>query len=152
MDLADCDEDEMVAQYGEMACTVCFPAAPTYKGFGDGTSSLARYSEAEQAARQAEKDAKAAAKAAKAITQPDGQPLRERSYRTGEPGQGPVIKTERTASVQLTDMLQNVLVFGYATDLYMPQAEYLAAALAHKRGQTVEEVMAEHEAKARKRK
>lgn len=27
--LSDCDEREMVAQYGERACTVCFPDAPT---------------------------------------------------------------------------------------------------------------------------
>lgn len=27
-DLADCDESEMVAEYGEVACSVCFPEAP----------------------------------------------------------------------------------------------------------------------------
>jgi hypothetical protein len=29
-ELSDCDEDAMVEQYGEKACTVCFPDAPTH--------------------------------------------------------------------------------------------------------------------------
>lgn len=64
-ELSDCDEAAMVAQYGEMACTVCFPDAPTFKGFGDGTSALARYSadeKAERAKAKADRDAKKAAK------------------------------------------------------------------------------------------
>lgn len=151
IELADCDEAEMVAEYGELACTVCFPDAPTMKGFGDGTSGIAKLVEAEKAAKQAEKDAKAAAKAAKAITQPDGQPLREKGQ-SGEPGRGMTIKTERAASIALTNALQNVLVFGYQADNHMPQAHYLAEALAAKRGVTVEEIMKDHEQKARKRK
>lgn len=70
VDLADCDEAAMVAEYGEMACTVCFPAAPTMKGFGDGTSTQARRTQAEKDARAAEKAEKAAAKAAKALVAP----------------------------------------------------------------------------------
>lgn len=68
-------EEEMVEQYGEMACTVCFPSAPAMKGFGDGTSVVARATATEKAERQAEKAAKAAAKLAKAI-RPDGAPVR----------------------------------------------------------------------------
>lgn len=152
IDLADCDEEAMVAEYGELACTVCFPNAPAFKGYGDGTSAIARLSQAERDAKAAEKAAKQAAKDAKAIAQPDGQPLRERDWRTREAGKGSVIKTERSASIALTDALQNVLVFGYSADDYMPQANYLAEALAHKQGKTIETVLAEHEAKARKRK
>lgn len=33
IDLADCDETAMVEQYGETACTVCFPDAPTMPGW-----------------------------------------------------------------------------------------------------------------------
>ena len=152
VDLADCDEEAMVAEYGELACSVCFPDAPAFKGYGDGTSAMARLSQAERDAKAAEKAAKQAAKDAKAITQPDGQPLRERNYTTGEPGQGSIIKTERSASIALTDALQNVLVFGYDEERFMPQARYLAEALAHKHGTTVEAVLADHEKKARKRK
>lgn len=74
--LSGCDETAMVAEWGEKACTVCFPAAPTMKGFGDGTSAHAKRTKAEVEARQAEKAAKAADKASKAITAPDGSPLR----------------------------------------------------------------------------
>jgi hypothetical protein len=69
-ELSGAAEEEMVAQLGETACTVCFPSAPTYRGFGDGTSTLARYSESERAQRRQEKEARAAAKAAKRLPRP----------------------------------------------------------------------------------
>lgn len=75
-ELSACDEQAMVAEWGEKACTICFPAAPTFKGFNDGTSSYARRTVAEQAERDAEKAAKQAVKDAKSITAPDGSPLR----------------------------------------------------------------------------
>lgn len=68
--LSGCDESAMVAEYGEMACTICFPGAPVMKGYGDGTSALARYGAEEKAQRKAEKDARAAAKAAKRLAEP----------------------------------------------------------------------------------
>lgn len=67
IELADCDETAMVAEYGEQACTACFPEAPTMPGFGDGTSGYARRTQAEKDARQAEKDAKLAIKMAKLL-------------------------------------------------------------------------------------
>ncbi len=70
IDLADCDEAAMVAEWGEKACTVCFPSAPTMRGFGDGTSAYARRTAAEKAAVAADKAAKAVAKAAKALNAP----------------------------------------------------------------------------------
>lgn len=60
-ELADCDEDEMIAEFGEKACTVCFPDAPANPHFSspgrrDREALDARA--AEKAARQAVKDAK----------------------------------------------------------------------------------------------
>lgn len=68
--LSGCDESAMVAEYGELGCTVCFPDAPSMSGFGDGTSALARYSAAEKAERVAAKAERAAAKAAKTFDPP----------------------------------------------------------------------------------
>jgi hypothetical protein len=65
VDLADCDEAAMVAEHGEQACTVCFPEAPTMKGFGDGTSKVARKTAEEKAARVAAKAEREAKKFAK---------------------------------------------------------------------------------------
>ena len=38
IDLADCDETAMVAEYGEKACTVCFPDAPTMPGWAESVT------------------------------------------------------------------------------------------------------------------
>jgi hypothetical protein len=70
VELADASEEALVAEYGELACTVCFPSAPTFKGFGDGTSAIARFSTAEKEARAAEKAEKDALKAAKNLVEP----------------------------------------------------------------------------------
>ena len=54
VELADCDEDAMIVDYGEKACTVCFPGAPANPHFnGPG-----RRDREALAARQAEKDAR----------------------------------------------------------------------------------------------
>lgn len=45
VDLADCDEEKMVDEYGTTACTVCFPDAPTMPGW-------ARYAQREAAAAE----------------------------------------------------------------------------------------------------
>lgn len=101
--LSGASEAAMVAEYGEVACTVCFPSAPTMSGFGDGTSSFARLIGAEKAARDAEKAAKAAAKDAKAITAPDGSALRV-GYDT--------IRTIIAAERKLSDMVQSFGWYG----------------------------------------
>jgi len=72
IELADCNEGKMVEEYGEKACTVCFPDAPSYKAF----SGPGRRDADAKAARAAEKAQRAAEKAAKAITAPDGSPLK----------------------------------------------------------------------------
>jgi len=96
--LSAATEAEMVAEFGELACTVCFPSAPTHRGFGDGTSAIARYSAAEQAVRACERGAKRAAKAAKAITDVDGSPLRT---------QWGVLRTKVAARNELSNLAQN---------------------------------------------
>lgn len=48
--LADCDETAMVDEYGTMACTICFPDAPTLPGW--------KAAEERDAAKEAEKAAK----------------------------------------------------------------------------------------------
>lgn len=74
-ELSGCDEAAMVDEFGEKACTVCFPDAPALPAFhGPGR----RDAEA-VAARAAAKAQRAADKAAKAITMPDGTPLRDDS-------------------------------------------------------------------------
>jgi len=39
-DMSGCDETKMVAAYGETACTVCFPDAPTMEGWGKNDESF----------------------------------------------------------------------------------------------------------------
>ena len=61
VELADKTQDEMVEQFGEMACTVCFKDAPTNPAFHTpGSRSRAAVAEkaAEKAAKQAAKDVK----------------------------------------------------------------------------------------------
>jgi hypothetical protein len=71
IDLADCDENAMIEEWGEKACTVCFKDAPSNPNY----HRPARVDRETAAAREAEKAAKMAAKNAKAITAPDGTPL-----------------------------------------------------------------------------
>lgn len=98
-ELSDCDEEAMVEEFGEKACTVCFPNAPAYKAFhGPG-----RRDAAAKAARDAEKAEKAAAKAEKAITALDGSPLRVDGW---------VVKTKIAARNELSRMVQNYGWYG----------------------------------------
>lgn len=117
--LSGATEAEMVAEYGETACTVCFPSAPTMRGFGDGTSALARYSAAERAERQADKDRKAAEKAAKAITDIDGSPLRD--------GSGWVLRTKVAARNELAREAGNVVYYGASPERQATIARLSAA-------------------------
>ena len=65
VELADCDESAMIEEFGEKACTVCFPDAPANPKFhGPG-----RRDREAQAARQADKDAREAVKAARNLTE-----------------------------------------------------------------------------------
>lgn len=140
-ELSDCDETEMVATYGEMACTVCFPEAPAKKGYGDGTSYMAKLGAAEKAAKDAEKAAKKAAKAASEVIGTEGR-------REGKV----IFKTERAAeitanghlahAIELTHGIEN----GYGMDHwgelvteYAGKGMKILAALAAKHGTSTED-------------
>lgn len=64
MDLADKPVADMIEEWGEMACTVCFPDAPTFPRF----SQPSKRDQAAQDARAAEKAARDAKKAEKNLT------------------------------------------------------------------------------------
>lgn len=85
IDLADCDEAAMIEEWGEKACTTCFPTAPTNPLY----HRPARVDREAREARAAEKAAREAAKAEKAIFAPDGRPLRvpDGTYRDGRTGE-----------------------------------------------------------------
>ena len=146
-ELSGCDEAAMVAEYGELACTVCFPDAPAAKGYGDGTSALARYSAAERAERDRAKAEREAAKTAKAITNPDGTPLRT-AGRWGD-----LIKTEVSARRRLSSDLENVVAFGYSDrdGTYAENFRILSEAIAAKVGSTPVEVLTEATVKVLKK-
>lgn len=86
------DETEIVELAGKAACTECYPSAPV-----ETRNRPSRIKTPEQLAREAEKAERAKAKAAKAITAPDGAPLRTHQY-----GQ---IATEFTARQAYADAL-----------------------------------------------
>jgi len=144
VELSDCDEDQMLTDYGEKACSVCFPGAPTdprYRAPGR----LAR-EEAER--RAAEKAEKARAKAAKAIVNPDGSVLRTRRH--GE------VRTEVTAQNEYVDSLayarglrqraeRNPGEYGHLAGIAQEceiDARLLLVALAAKRGMAEDDVAA----------
>jgi hypothetical protein len=79
IELADHDEGDLVLQYGERACTVCFPNAPALKGWG-------QYKARERADRKREREAKAAEKRAATVPVPE---------------LNKTFKTERSAEIEL---------------------------------------------------
>lgn len=104
VDLADCDEAKMIEEYGEKACTVCFPDAPAnphFSGPGRRDREAVEARAAEKAARQATKDAKS-------ITDVDGSPLRD--------GMGYPIKTKVAARNELTRAIEWASYYGTGTD------------------------------------
>lgn len=122
---------EIVATYGEVACTVCFPSAPTLRGYGDGTSALAQCDAAAKAARAAAKEAK---RAARVVVPPHARCRYEVSY-----------KTERGAELAIGDEIYTALRYGdggshRAADR-KADALVIAVALAEKRNVSVDEVL-----------
>jgi hypothetical protein len=117
IELADCDEGKMVEEYGEKACTVCFPDAPAYKAF----SGPGRVDAAAKAARAAEKGQRVAEKAAKAITAPDGSPLKVGGWH---------IATKIAARNALSSAVQDSIIYRADHPSNFPlQIEQLTAAL-----------------------
>jgi hypothetical protein len=99
VNLADCDEDAMVEEWGELACTVCFPNAPTNPLYNRPS----RRDREAQEAKAAEKAVKQAEKDAKAIKDLDGSELRVDGY---------AIKTKVAARNKLSDAFQSLVVYG----------------------------------------
>lgn len=97
--LSGCDEDAMIEEWGERACTVCFPSAPTNPLY----NRPARIDREARAARQAEAAKREAAKAEKSITDVDGSPLRT--------GYG-VIRTKVAARNELSGAVKSLAWYG----------------------------------------
>jgi hypothetical protein len=148
-ELSGCDESEMVREYGETACTVCFPEAPTmWKLMGCPKGKLAREVEAVRAASQAKKDETARIKAIKAISNPDGSPLK---------GAARGIETLAAAKSELLGTAGSLKYAQEGSYNWDRRAEILAAydriaeAIAYKLNITVEAVKTEAEKKVTKR-
>ena len=132
------DESEIVELAGEAACTECYPSAPA-----DTRNRPSRIKTPEQLVREAEKTERAKAKAAKAITAPDGTPLRTTHYGR--------IDTEFTARRSYVDAVtyarhlsRSDLVRHRGTlAQYEQDARQILAALAAKHGRTEDDVRAE---------
>ena len=118
IDLADCDENAMIEEWGERACTVCFPDAPVNPFY----NRPARIDREAQEARAAEKAAKDAAKAEKAIFDIDGSPLKD--------SHGYPLKTKVAARNELSSAFQSLVYYGVEhPDDYVAQIRRLAVAL-----------------------
>jgi hypothetical protein len=115
VELADCDEDAMIEEWGELACTVCFPSAPTNPLYNRPS----RRDREAQEARATEKAAKQAEKDAKAITDVDGSPLRI---------DGHLIKTKIAARNEMSNLFQNAVYYGKQEDRIRKLAPALDAA------------------------
>ena len=100
VNLADCDEDAMIEEWGELACTVCFPSAPTNPLYNRPS----RRDREAQEARAAEKAARDAAKAAKGIVDLDGSPLKD--------AHGYTLKTKVAARNELSSCFNSLVYYG----------------------------------------
>lgn len=122
---------------GEAACSVCYPDAPSeYRLLKSQLEDPEKVRAREE--REAKKQARETKQLATGITNPDGTPLtiKERNRRE-------TIKTERTAQTWAVD---NLYWIGQYADKECAQVqerkqnhEIVLAALAHKRGTSVEE-------------
>lgn len=155
------NEELLVADAGEAACTVCFPSAPVdvLRQKSKVQTPEQRLAAAEKAAAKAERDAK---KQATGIWNPDGTELKVQSSWSNYKE---TIKTERTAQIWATDALLDLEnwkaklndpnwakddVQGRITKIE-ENSEKVIAALAAKRGVSADVVRAELEAKAAKK-
>lgn len=150
-DYSGATEEEIVDAAASRACTTCFPSAPV--DVLNRPSALLTPDEKQQAeeraAREAERARKSAEKEAKAIANPDGTPLRH-GYRDA--------RTLVTANRELVDALTDIAIDkqrpynnrGHAAER-QEWADMLVTAIAHKRGITTEDVLAEAGPKAEKK-
>ena len=157
-------EDDIVEAAGYRACTTCFSSAPLGMTEASNPTGVFSREEQDKQAAKAEREAKAAerAKAAadKAITSPDGSPLRDDEGRT--------IETEHAARLNVVDALADAhfdelfdesdIKPEYRNSNNQHHLDYVArkaehakaivAAIAAKHGVTADEVHAELDAKA----
>lgn len=146
-ELSGHDQAEIVELAGERACTVCYPDAPI-ETRSRPTQLFTQDEVARKEAHVAKLAAKAsrdAKKAAASITSPDGSPLEIQGTFRRE-----VVETLRTARIELTDE------FWYATwstrTVNQENVRVLSEAIAAKEAKTVEQVIAEAQKWAEKRK
>lgn len=127
------NEDEVVEAAGERACTVCYPSAPV-ESLSRPTTVFTPAEEqraVERAEAEQRRAEKAAAAAAKAITTPDGRPLKF-GWDT--------LRTERAAQSAYVDHVASSQI-GYARrDITPEEVDLLEASLAAKRDISVEEL------------
>jgi hypothetical protein len=132
------EETEIVNEAGEAACTECYPSAPV-----EVRNRPSRITTPDRLARQAEKAERVKTKAAKAITAPDGSPLR-----TGHYG---LIDTEVTARRSYADALSyarylarlDVARHRESIAELQEDARLILAALAAKHSRTEDDMRAE---------
>jgi len=103
IDLADCVEADMIEEWGERACTVCFPSAPVDPNY----NRPARVDREAREARAAEAAARQAAKDAKGILDVDGSPLKD--------GHGYTLKTKVAARNELSGAIESIC-YGYGPE------------------------------------
>lgn len=156
VDLAAKNEHQMVEAHGESACSVCFPSAPSeYEAMkaAGRVSHAERATNAEKAARDAERARRASEKESKAISNPDGSPLKL-GGRFGD-----TVRTLVTARKELVDAINELRMWrrlqaeGHQNGPSMVaehegDIELLVAAIAHKLNVEMSVVRAEAEAKA----
>ncbi|TCO49661.1 hypothetical protein [Actinocrispum wychmicini] len=129
------DETKIVDLAGKAACTECYPSAPV-----ELRNRPSRIKTPEQLARELEKAERAKAKAAKAITAPDGTPLRTKGY-----GQ---IDTEFTARRSYADAVAyarrlaraSITLHRDTIAAYRDDAQLILAALAAKHDRTQDDL------------
>ncbi|WP_086667058.1 hypothetical protein [Lentzea kentuckyensis] len=132
------DEVEIVDLAGKAACTECYPSAPV-----EVRNQPSRIKTSEQLAQSAGREQRARAKAAKAISSPDGTPLRTKHCG--------LIETEFTARRSYADLLsyaryltrQNVVFHRASIAEHQEDARLILAALSAKHGRTEDDLREE---------
>lgn len=149
-DYSGSTDAELIEAGGSSICTVCFPDAPvdTWKRAGTIEAPDKKAARLERERAKAEREAK---KTAKAIASPDGTALRL----AGKWGE--TVTTESRAQSIVVDFLSTELAieagkYAIANKAYRAEkeadSELCLAALAHKRNQTKDEVLADLKKKA----
>lgn len=159
------DESEIVEAAGDRACTVCYPSAPV-NVLNRPSKMLTpdeRKKEEDRVERERKREQKKREAAEKGITNPDGTPLKIDGY---------TLKSERSAEIQLVDIISDIRFKEYDLDRGDVYEQYgddwmnhhdhwrnliekdkknvdiLVDALANKRGVSREEVLESVERKA----